>query len=482
LLLRRYRADRLLHEEFEGLRAAVTAAVAARLRAAAAPLDASDLEACYAQAWQGLHTAILEGQTIASPAAWLTVVMHRRAIDELRTCMPREAAAPEDIGREPDLAAELDDRRRLRSLLEGLRGRLSLREQQAATLCYLHGLSRAEAAARMGVSESRMRKLMDGAGDGLAGVAAKVGALARTIRSGGWCEQQGSLMRGFAFGILDPRGERYRLARLHSEDCSACRAYVLSLRGLAALLPPLPSLHLLLGAGSAAGIGAGAGAGLGTGAGAGAGVGAGSGAAAATGGAGATGAATAAPTAAGLAGGALSGSGVAGLGAAGGGWWLAGGVGAKLAVGCLLALGVGAGCVALDGSSHGAHGPARHRHARARATSATSSARTRASGGPSAAATLAATRGASSPAAENAPTVAPAARAGREFGPEQASTAGAEGVAAARRTAKVAAHVASARSSPATGSAAATQATAAPSGGGASSGSQSAAQREFAPG
>ncbi len=47
-------------------------------------------------------------------------------------------------------------------------------------------------------------------------------------------------MRGLAFGILDPGGERYRLARLHQRECPACRAYVLSLRGLAAVLPPLP--------------------------------------------------------------------------------------------------------------------------------------------------------------------------------------------------------------------------------------------------
>ena len=47
-------------------------------------------------------------------------------------------------GAQDDLAAELDDRMRLRQLFEGLRGRLSARELQAATLCYLHGLTRAE--------------------------------------------------------------------------------------------------------------------------------------------------------------------------------------------------------------------------------------------------------------------------------------------------------------------------------------------------
>ena len=84
-----------------------------------------------------------------------------------------------------------------------------------------------------------MRKLMDGQGAGRPGVAGKVGRLVETIRDGGWCEEQGSLMRGLAYGILDPDGERYRLALIHRSECPACRAYVVSLRGLAAALPPV---------------------------------------------------------------------------------------------------------------------------------------------------------------------------------------------------------------------------------------------------
>ena len=36
-------------------------------------------------------------------------------------------------------------------------------------------------------------------------------------------------MRGLALGVLDPRGERYRLAQAHRDRCPACRAYVRSL-------------------------------------------------------------------------------------------------------------------------------------------------------------------------------------------------------------------------------------------------------------
>jgi RNA polymerase sigma factor (sigma-70 family) len=422
LSVRRYRAERLLRQEFDALRGRVLTVVRARLRAAGASIDPHDIEACYAQAWQGLYAAVLEGQEIANPTGWLVLVTFRRAIDEHRAQERiRRAGESRGVGsdgtrggveqalkgiEERDLAAELDERTRFRQLLEGLRGRLSAREQEAAVLCYLQGLSRAEAAERMGVSAARMRKLMEGPGGGRPGVAGKVGMLLETIRGGGWCEQQGSLMRGLAYGILDPEGERYRLAMLHSSECPACRAYVVSLRGLAVALPPL--LPSGLGAGALALAGAGGGAGAGAGAGGG-------------------GAGTAAQVGRGISG-AASASGVAGAGgAAGGGWLLAGGpLGAKLAVGCVLALGLGAGCVALEDRRDRAPGPHQRRDS-ARV------ARRQASGGAPLAALPPGT-GASGPArpatstaavtrATAAGTLPAAGKASREFGPEQVSGA-----------------------------------------------------------
>jgi DNA-directed RNA polymerase specialized sigma24 family protein len=430
LTLRRYRAERLLRQEFEGLRARVIASVRGRLRASGASLDASDLDACYAQAWQGLYAAILDGQEIANPTGWLTLVTYRRAIEELRAGrhvdhgagrptrgahgpQPSAPARPEHA-EEPDFAAELDDRIRLRQLFEGLRGRLSAREREAAAFCYLQGLSRSEAATRMGISEARMRKLMDGRGAGRPGVAGKVGALAETIRVGGWCEEQGSLMRALAYGMLDPGGERYRLALIHRSECPACRAYVVSLRGLAAVLPPV-LLPWALGVEALARAGATAHAGSGLGGGAGAGTGAGAQTGAAAGG-GAPGVGI---------GGALPASGAVGVGgAAGGGWLLAGGpLGAKLAVGCLLALGVGAGCVALtDGNGrppdrhHGAHAA---RAARA-GGSATPSLRA-----DRLASVLPGERPVDAPARSGSVVALPATeQAIREFGPERGSAPG----------------------------------------------------------
>lgn len=407
LNVRRYRAERLLRREFEAMRGRVLATVRRRLAASGVTLDECDLEACYSLAWQGLYMAVLEGQEIANPTGWLVLASFRRAIEEHRSRRRRGELGRRGDGEglpgegsaggllERDLAGELDDRIRLRQLFEGLRGRLSAREREAAVLCYLQGLTRAQAAARMGVSEARMRKLMEGGGAGRPGVAAKVGALVQTIRDGAWCEEQGSLMRGLAFGILDPDGERHRLALAHSGECPACRAYVVSLRGLAAVLPPV-FLPWGVGAGAVAGsagatAGAGAGGSVGSGAAAGGGVGAG----------------LAAP--------------VAGVGgAAGGGWLLTGGpLAAKLAVGCLLALGVGASCVELG--AVGAHqAPARHRRqahmdAASRSTLAGSPAVDGV--GASASAALAASTASAQPTTTS--SLSPTAKASREFGPER---------------------------------------------------------------
>lgn len=264
LHLRRYRAERLLRSEFEGLRGQVLGPVRRKLAAANVALAEADLEACYAQAWQGLYATVLAGEQIDNPAGWLVTAAFRRAIDEHQARSRQGGSAtdaPEPIpavGSDPieavgsgerDFAAALDDRMRLRQLLQGISGQMSERERQAVALCCLQGLSRAQAASRMGIGARRMERLMDGRGHGKPGATAKLGALVETIAAGRFCEQQASLMRALAFGVLDPAGERHRLAIAHQRSCPACRAYVLQLRGLAATLPPvlLPTLLRLLG-------------------------------------------------------------------------------------------------------------------------------------------------------------------------------------------------------------------------------------------
>lgn len=266
--LSRFRAERLLRKEFSALRSKVLAVVRSQLRGKGIALDPADLEACYSQAWQGLYTTVLGGEQVENPSAWLVTVTFRRAIDEARSASRGQhdgmrvalvanptGDAPGAPAFDPDIAGALDDRARLRQVFESLRTSLSPRECEAASLCYLQGLSRAEAAERMGVSQARMGKLMEGAGSGSPGVAGKVGSLLDTIKAGGWCEQQSSLMRAFAFGILDPEGERHALALSHCRECPACRAHVASLRGLASVLPPALLAPTALAGGSGAGAG-----------------------------------------------------------------------------------------------------------------------------------------------------------------------------------------------------------------------------------
>jgi DNA-directed RNA polymerase specialized sigma24 family protein len=490
LTLRRYRAERMLRDQFTRLRASVLAGVRRQLRASGVSVDQADLEACYAQAWQGLYTTTLEGKQIANPTAWLMLVTFRRAIEEHRgrsraelprACLGAGASARGVLERgletrgayDSDLAAELDDRMQLRQLFEGLRGRLDGREREAATLCYLQGLSRAQAAARMGVSEARMRKLMDGRGAGQQGVAGKVGALVASIRDGDWCEQQGSLMRALAYGMLDPAGERYRLALMHHEQCPACRRYVACLRGLAVVLPPV-LLPWTLAGGALARVGeggytastAGAG-GVSTG-----GAAAGMGSAGAGAGAGA---------------GVAAGGGAAGVGA-GGGWLLSGGLGAKLAVGCVLALGIGAGCIALQGGSRTRAPVSQLRHDRSRSDEPT------VASAPGGYRILPTTE----PTATSVPGARAAVRAqasegssaSREFGPEQPSAARAlspsdrvsERGGDSARTASLGSGATASEAS--SGSSSASQAPASARGSARASAPQDsvAAEREFAPG
>ncbi len=479
--VRRWRAERMLRRDFEALSSSVLAAVRRRMRASGAGVSQIDLEACYALAWQGLYAAILEGQEIANPAGWLVVVTHRRAVDELRALTRARRAGVPRPSEDPDLAGELDERARLRQLLEGLKARLSPREREAAALCYLQGLTRAEAAAQMGLSERAFRKLMEGRGPGRPGVATKMGTLVETVDEGRWCEQQGSLMRAFAYGILDRRGERYARAREHSGDCPACRAYVASLRGLAAILPPalLPSV---LRAGARAHLFAGGGA-----------VGAHAGAAGAgstgTAGAGGTGVAVGAGAAPGTVG-----AGAAAVGTGGGGWLLAGGsISAKLAAGCLLALGVGAGCIGIAAGSHAHARRPRPRLAAqlAKARPAAASVSLAPAQGAAAGAPEGGSVAASSAAAASYST--PQARAEREFGLERAQgspTAAESGGRSHDRAQAASAHSQSVAAGETAGGSqesgraeeAAPPVAASQAGSSASPAAEAQAQREFAPG
>ncbi|MDA0139015.1 sigma-70 family RNA polymerase sigma factor, partial [Solirubrobacter deserti] len=231
---RRQRADAIVAQDYERLKPEVLSTLRGKLAARGLRLDDADLEASYNQAWHGVYTRLAAGEPIANRAGLVITIAERRALDEVRALHPDRRAAVDDVELpmvEPDLAERLDDHVRLGQFVEGLRERLTVREQQAAALCYVHAYTRRDAARVLGVSPRRMEKLMDG-------VSKKLGDLLGEIERGEWCDRRESLIRAYALGLLDTGGERRRLAAQHLEDCSACRYRVLRMRGLAAVTPP----------------------------------------------------------------------------------------------------------------------------------------------------------------------------------------------------------------------------------------------------
>jgi DNA-directed RNA polymerase specialized sigma24 family protein len=254
----RLRAQRELERDYEALKPSTLRSLASKLRARSLSVPDADLEAYYNQAWHALFEQMSDGASIENTGGFLVQVAYRRALDDLRRSGPPRADLADVEGRplDDDALQRLDDRRRLREFVEALRDELDERERTAASLCYVHGYTRPQAAQAMGLTEGRMKKVMDD-------VSKTVGRFTREIVAGTRCEHRQSSNKAYAIGLLDPDGSRYTSVRAHLDDCSACRADVLRMRGLAIVAPPvlLPwGLALAAGAiggGGAAGAGAG---------------------------------------------------------------------------------------------------------------------------------------------------------------------------------------------------------------------------------
>lgn len=239
-------ANDLVTIEYDRHKAEVIRTVAAKLSASGIPGAASELDASYNEAWHALYLALADGEEVENRVGYLVTVTHRRALNEFRAMKVSrraDAEAVEEIGVELDIDSQLDAEIQLRHIREGFRSKLSSRELEAATLCHLYGYTRPEAAEAMGVRPKRMEKIMDRA-------SARISSVVETVRSGEHCAELESTVRAFALGVLDPDGEKYRLACDHLEHCPACRREVWTERGLAAIGPPLPAAFLLLAGGS----------------------------------------------------------------------------------------------------------------------------------------------------------------------------------------------------------------------------------------
>jgi DNA-directed RNA polymerase specialized sigma24 family protein len=226
-------SSEMAQAKYVELEAEVTATVHGKLAARKMLVVKDDLEEAYNQAWHGVCEKIKTGEKIDNLTGMLVLVTWRRAVDIYRSNHPSEH---EDVdvserGVEPDLAAEIDDREKLKLLIFRLKGRLNQREREAVSLCVLHGYSRPEAAKLLNVPEPALQKVMDGATKKIGGIVASLSA------RGCGDEEWAGLMRSYAFSAIEDDRE-YKRAAEHVEQCASCHRYVRGLQGLAAVIPP----------------------------------------------------------------------------------------------------------------------------------------------------------------------------------------------------------------------------------------------------
>ena len=259
--------------EYERLKAGCVAAALDRHQ-----LSRDDAEALYQTAWIELWQYARAGNVVHDLRAFLIDVMTKRWRDELRRSHRRHESLGVEEGladvaaavlAEPD-AGVYDDRVQINFAAEVLATTLddeSLR--RVFYLIWFEGMSREAAVSAAGLAWNRtMAKRLDR-------VAKRLRKSLGAVRAGDWCEHQRVLLQDFALGRLAAGGTEYLRARHHLASCSACRFYVLTLRGMAVLGPPPGLLAQLASGGLSSALPAGAGAVLAGGAAASSGAGAG---------------------------------------------------------------------------------------------------------------------------------------------------------------------------------------------------------------
>jgi DNA-directed RNA polymerase specialized sigma24 family protein len=230
------RAEVTVNANYEALQDEVIAVVRRKLSARNMHLDHSDLEEAYCQAWHGVCVEIKRGGEVQNLTGMLVDITWKRAVDAYRGERPSQYADV-DVDQqvlEIDIDEQLDDQAKLKRFIGRLKGRLNQRECEAVSLCLIHGYSRPEARELLGIEdEARMQKLMDGA-------TKKIGVVVASITARG-CggEEWTRLLRAYALGVLTPEDRDYARAEEHIADCLPCKRYVMGLRGLAAIVPPV---------------------------------------------------------------------------------------------------------------------------------------------------------------------------------------------------------------------------------------------------
>lgn len=244
-------ADAVIAEEYDAFRADVTRAVGAKLAATKIRFADLDMDGFYNQAWFGLYTKLQAGEEIENRKGLLVQMTYRRAIDEYRSLHPDRQAGPDaldvmSVDQSPDETIEQQDQ--FRQFVSTMRTELNERELKAATLCYVYGYTRPEAAEVVGVRPKRMEKIMDE-------VSRKMRPMLAHIKQGEYCESRVDLINMYALGALDEDSAAYQEAVDHLKHCPGCRRKVLGTRGLTAVTP-VAGLGLLVTTGAlAAGAG-----------------------------------------------------------------------------------------------------------------------------------------------------------------------------------------------------------------------------------
>ncbi len=229
------RAQQLAERRLRELEGPVVRIVVGRLHKRHAWLPKPDIEAAYNRAWHGVYESIAQGKAVQNLTGFLVEVTYMRSIDiyrERHQDLQSEEPLEEQIV-ELDLAERIDNQQKINGLLVRLAERLNEKERSAVSLCLLRGYPRAETAKRLGLTDRALKKVMDSANKKLSGVV-------KTMQARGCGDDEWArAVRAFALGITDPDSPDYERIAHHIDDCQPCKQYVLCLRGLTVIFPPI---------------------------------------------------------------------------------------------------------------------------------------------------------------------------------------------------------------------------------------------------
>jgi RNA polymerase sigma factor (sigma-70 family) len=211
-------ADEMLRQNYERLKPTVIGAVCRRFDHNF--IVAADLEACYQDAWVVLHKK-LAFEKVENMRGFLIKVASNRAIDAMRRAHLYQQTQG-DIGTlkihsQYNIVHDIETKRRIRYFSEALKRLLPGKECEVAALCLFGQYRRRDAASVLGISERRLRTLMNRAYPTLS-------PAMTLIEKGEWCDEYASTIRALRRNLLNPDDRRYRDLMRHLKQCPTCSA------------------------------------------------------------------------------------------------------------------------------------------------------------------------------------------------------------------------------------------------------------------